>query len=310
MNAPYYFDYRNRQNWSVVPSNVHVSNSKITRYYVNYLLQKAMSVFKWKVPDEWALNYMLYSIYCYGYVAVINTDKFGVIPQHCTLSGYDVFYQPTHAVISNPHIKVVNYPRIGKDCTLIALQPNYGSIMDIVWNYAEQLAVAYETGIINMFNSKLSYIFFCNGKKGADSFKDMTDKINAGNPAVFLDKEAGVHSPENPLWTPFSQNVGANYIYSDIISDMRKIEAMFDTEIGIPNANTDKKERLITDEVNANNVETNSKCELWFESLEKGIEQTNKMFGVDISIDWRYKKEGEQNVAVSEHGESDDLRNV
>ena len=62
---------------------------------------------------------------------------------------------------------------------------------------------------------------------------------------------------------------------------------MFDTDIGIPNANTDKRERLITDEVNANNVETMTRCELWLETLRKGIDKANSKYGLNISVDWR-----------------------
>ena len=62
---------------------------------------------------------------------------------------------------------------------------------------------------------------------------------------------------------------------------------MFDTEIGIPNANTDKRERLITDEVNANNVETYSKCSMWLENLQEACQKVNRMFGLSISVDWR-----------------------
>ena len=88
-------------------------------------------------------------------------------------------------------------------------------------------------------------------------------------------------------WEAFQQNVGQNYIACDLLSDLRKIEAEFDTKIGIPNANTDKKERLITDEVNANNVETRNLPELWLESLQKGCKEANAMFGINISVDWR-----------------------
>ena len=70
---------------------------------------------------------------------------------------------------------------------------------------------------------------------------------------------------------------------------MRKIESMFDTDIGIPNANTDKKERLITDEVNANNIETATRCELWLESIKKGLTKANEMFNLKMSVDWRVK---------------------
>ena len=77
------------------------------------------------------------------------------------------------------------------------------------------------------------------------------------------------------------------YIADNILSDMRKIEAMFDTDIGIPNANTDKKERLVTDEINANNVETATRCELWLDSIRKGIDKANEMYNLSLSVDWR-----------------------
>ena len=80
------------------------------------------------------------------------------------------------------------------------------------------------------------------------------------------------------------------------LADMRKIEQQFDTDIGIPNANTDKRERLITDEVNANNVETATRCELWLEELKKGCEKVKTMFDVDISVDWRVKPNESNNI--------------
>jgi hypothetical protein len=94
-----------------------------------------------------------------------------------------------------------------------------------------------------------------------------------------------------PNWQAFQQNVGQNYIVGDILADMRKIENMFMTSIGISNANTDKKERLVVDEVNANNEETQTLCELWLEQLQEVCEKTVTMFGIKISVDWRIKQE-------------------
>ena len=92
----------------------------------------------------------------------------------------------------------------------------------------------------------------------------------------------------NPTWTPFERDVTNLYISDKILSDMRKIEARFDTEVGIPNnENEDKKERLIVDEVSANNAETTSRAEMWLDELKKGCSAVEKMFGVSVSVDWR-----------------------
>ena len=95
MGAPYEYDYINAQTQAVRPSTMHLHDNGMQRFFRKYLLEKAFSVFEWKLPETWSRNYFLYVLYCWGYIAVINTDKFGVIPQGCGLQGYNVMYDPT-----------------------------------------------------------------------------------------------------------------------------------------------------------------------------------------------------------------------
>ena len=289
---PALYDHINFYNVQFSPSTVHVKNTSLANFFRRYLLEKALSVFKWDIPKTWAKNYFLYVLYCYGYIGIVKTDKFGVIPQEGVLSGYDVFYQPTHITVTNPLLPGFLRQRIGEDCGLVKLQPDYGGILDIVGYYADMMALCAETAGVNLVNSKLSFVFPASGKAQAESYKKMFDNVASGEPAVFMDKTL-FDDTGKPSWTPFSQNVEQNYIVDKVLSDMRKIESMFDTDIGIPSANTDKRERLITDEVNANNVETASKCELWLETLKEGIEETKAIFpDVNISVDWRVDPAG------------------
>ena len=285
--APYYYNYINAETSQVTPSTVHVKDSGLCRYFTKYLLQKAMSVFEWDLPATWNKDYFLYVLYCWGYVAVVNTDKFGVIPQGCGLKGYDVFYAPTHAVIANPLLSGILEPRIGTQCELLKLQPDFSGILDLVGHYAEQMALASQSVSVNLLNSKLSYVFTAKTKALAESLKKMYDQIASGEPAVVIDSRLKNAADGEETWKAFEQNVGGNYIVTNLLADLRKIEAMFDTEIGIPNANTDKRERLIQDEVNANNIETYSKCAMWLENLQDACKRVNDMFGLSIAVRWR-----------------------
>ena len=285
--APYYYNYINAETSQVTPSTVHVKDSGLCRYFTKYLLQKAMSVFEWDLPGTWNKDYFLYVLYCWGYVAVVNTDKFGVIPQGCGLKGYDVFYAPTHAVIENPLLSGILEPRIGTQCELLKLQPDFSGILDLVGHYAEQMALASQSVSVNLLNSKLSYVFTAKTKALAESLKKMYDQIASGEPAVVIDSRLKNAADGEETWKAFEQNVGGNYIVTNLLADLRKIEAMFDTEIGIPNANTDKRERLIQDEVNANNIETYSKCAMWLENLQDACKRVNDMFGLYIAVRWR-----------------------
>lgn len=287
-SAPFDYNYVNTQYATVTPSTIHVQDSMLTAFFRKYLLQKAISIFKWDIPEYWSKDYFLYTLFCYGYVAIINTNKYGVIPQQCGLQGWDIFYRPTNAVITNPLLNGILHPRIDKQCTLLKLQPDYGSVMDLVNYYAGMMALSSETATTNLINSKLAYVAFVDNKSEAETFKKMYDDILSGEPAVVVDKR-NKSQADAKNWDMFTQNVGQNYIVGDILADMKKWTQMFLTEIGIGNANTDKKERLITAEVEANNEETITMAELWLEQLQESCAKANKLFGINISVDWRIK---------------------
>ena len=288
--APTFYDHQNMINSVVSPSTMHTSDTGLCWYFKRYLLQKAIAVFKWEMPEYWAKNYVLYVLYSWGYFAVVNTDKFGVIPQGCSLSGYDVMYQPTHAIISNPILTGILQPRIDRECALVRLQPDYGGILDKVSYYADMMSLCSEGIGTNLFNSKLAYVFGCADKRVAESFKKMYDKVASGEPAAFVGKEL-FNEDGSPNWMQFNQDLKNSYIAGSILEDMRKIEMQFMTDLGIPNSNTEKKERLITAEVESNNVEVKLWADLALEELQKSCKKASDLFNIKLSVNWRYKEE-------------------
>lgn len=283
---PYDYDFINKYNAAVSPSTVHVKNTGLARFFKRYLLQEAMSVFKWKMPESWDRNYFLYVLYVIGYIGILNTDAFGVIPQHGGLGGYNVFYQPRYMLIMNPLFKQTYKPVIGEQCVCLRLQPDYLGLYDIVDYYGDLMALAAEAAGVNLLNSKLAFVFGATNKATSESLKKLFDEIASGNPAVFVDKNL-FNEEGNLNVTLFNQDVGGNFIADRLLDTMRTIRCQFLTDIGIPNANTQKRERLITDEVNANNFETKAKCALWLEELQKGCKNARDMFGIELSVDWR-----------------------
>ena len=291
------YDFINRYNSHISPSTVHSQDNATAWYFRRYLIQKILSVFEFDgVPETWSKDYFLYTLFVWGFVAVVKTDKFGVIPQHCSLFGYDVFYRPTNVTIANPLLRGILQPQIGVDCELIKMQPDYGSCWDIVSYYADLLALATESLAVNIVNSKLAYVFACDNKTVAESFKKMYDKLNEGNPAVFADSKLFDESGE-PLWTTFQNNLKQNYVAGDMLDDMLKIDARFCTEIGIPNVNMAKASGVTDNEVEANNIDTKSKVSLWLETIKDGLEKVNDMFGLNLSVKLRFEG-SEDNVVV------------
>lgn len=299
--APFLYDYINCYNTRAKPSTMHVANTGLSNFFRRYLLQKAMSPFRFTLPEWWAENYFLYTLYVEGRVAVVRTDVYGPICQSCQLGGYNVFYQPSFITIGNPLIRYTTNPIIGKDCEIIRLQPDYGGIYDIVSYYGDLMALCAQAGGVNIFNSHLSYILTARNKPQADSLKAIVDKVTSGEAAVVVDSALTAKDGSLPI-NMFAQNLRNNFIAPELFDMLQNLERMFDQAVGLPNANTLKKERMVVDEVAANNFSTISKLGIWFDQLKKDCAKVRDMFNIEIDVEWR---EGAKNNDVDGGGASE-----
>lgn len=253
-------------------------NSTTYFYYMDMLFRKAMSIYEFDgIPDNWDYDYFLSVLMSQGFICVTDT-ALGVIPLRCALSGINVYNHPTTAIIANPVLG--NLERtIDDDCTLIKISHTYRSdIMPICNRYATLLSECDASISVNLMNSKVAFIGLCSSKQVAESMKLMYDKIAKGEPAVFV-KGDQINS-DNILYN----HVKENFIAGDVQILKRKLMSEFLTEIGVNNANTDKRERLTDNEVEANDSEIQLNAGYWLDNIKEGIEQTNRMFGLSLSV--------------------------
>ena len=290
----------NIYNGTQSPSTVHV-NTNLSRFFQRYLLEEALSVYVFDIPENWDLNYFRYCLFILGHIGIVNTDKYGVICLNGMPFGRNVFYQPTHYLISNPLISRTLQPQIHVNCEVIRMQPDWCGIWDLINFYGDMMALSAEAAGINLINSKLAYVFMAKNKAMAESMKKMYDQVHSGNPAVFADKNL-INEDGSPSWILFNQNLKNTYITPEIMSDLHRWKNLFLTEIGIPNANFEKTERLITNEVNANNTETRSKSELWLDQMKDGMIRANKMFDLNLDVRLRFDIQDQQRMEVMDNG--------
>lgn len=295
---PGWYDYaepygvKNLADSSFFPS-CEGKDSLTYRYFVRTLLQMAMAPAELTIPEDWPLPYVLYMLYCRGFGAIIYTDEFGLIFNGCTLSGYDVYYQPKYLTVSNPLLPTQRYANleIGRDAALIRLRPDYGSIMDTVCYYAGQLATAASSLNVNLINSKLAYVFACDNKTIAESLKALYDQIGSGAPAAFADRKL-FDDQGNLKMQLFQQNLSSVFIGLDMLDTMRGLMNAFGSAVGIPNANVTKRERLNSDEVNANAFETAAIPLVSEEIIQRDIKEAIRIFPeLSGKLDFKLRKE-------------------
>lgn len=301
MNMPIPFNIENLVASSYTPHGVIKTDNASFRFFCRYLWEKILSIFEFDLPSTFGKELFLNALFGNGVVTVINTPKYGLLAQWGNYGGYNVNYQPRYMLFANPLLPDYSGRElvIGEDCAVIRLTEDWLGVTDLIAFYAGKMALATQAIDVNLINSKLAYVFAAKDKAQAQSFKKLMDTINSGETSVVVDKSLFTEDGE-ANWKAFQQNLRQTYIVTDLLNDFAKIEDEFNTRIGIPNANTEKRERLISDEVNANNVETSILAAGWLENIREGCDMVKDMYGAEIRVDWRFKPNVDNDTEYSE----------
>ena len=292
---PFDYEFINQYNGTRSPTGT-VEFDQTTNYFFRSLYQRALSVIKFNLPDGWNKRYFKNVLFGCGYIGIIKTPKYGVIPQISNVSGYGLYLQPTKLLVSQPFVQFEG--DINKNCSVIKLTPDYKGITDIIEHYALQLAKCCTSIDVSLVNSRLSFLAYAKTKQGAETLKMILEKISSGEPAVVVDrivKGDDLSGNENIFTAAFDP--ARNYITDKLLNDFTTILNSFDREIGIPTID-DKKERRIETEINTMISDTGTRLETWRECLDESIEETKNVFPeIDISYEITFDNlKGVQNV--------------
>lgn len=274
------------------PAHVKAYNNRFYSYWERALFQRACSVFDFTLPEKWQgerSDFFYWILFRFGYVMIARDEPFGTFFQPAKLDGYDFYYQPTEAILSNP--KLQKRYTIHEDCELLKLTPDYIGAWDIISRYAEQLSTLDTAINTNIINSKVAYLLGAKNKNAAEALKTMMDRINSGEPAVFYDKAitAGKPGEDTPFQFQTVQKIHENYIVMDQLRDLQTILNAFDNEVGIPTVPYQKAERMVTAEAESKEADAVSRITVWKKSLDASLVNVNKMFpelNISVKVRW------------------------
>ena len=262
------------------PRDVDGIHNSSTLYYRKWMLKKIFSIFEFAgIPETWDYDYLLSALFLNGYFTITDTEL-GVLPLICGVTGINVFNHPTEVIIANPVLGSLRRT-IDEDCALVKLQYDYTGVSDILRRYSDLLAMCDSSIAVNLMNSKVTMIGLAADKKQAQTMKKMYDMITCGEPAVFV---KGDVIAEDKF---FFNHVRENFVADDIQLVKRKLINEFLTEIGINNANMDKRERVNTEEVAANDEEIRANIEHWLYNINDGLRVANRLYDLDLKCSVR-----------------------
>lgn len=283
-----------------IPSTYFKDKSIAYRYWFRSLIHKIDSsiIFK-NLPEGWSNDFFMFCLWCKGYVLVFKTDrkdlqrfgKGGIVFNPCTLDGYDFYYQPTFAIVANPHMptKFSYQFDLDKDnAAILKLTPDFLGVLDIIDYYASKLAELSKGIDMSIINSKFGLIASASNEAQAATLKSVMDELQKGNPLVVYKELLESSDEVIPRKEPFEiwiQELKKNYILTEQLGDMQTILNSFYTEIGLPVA-IEKKERMITSEMDVASAQSQARISCWVETLRESLEIINKKFNINIEVEY------------------------
>ena len=299
MYIPMNYEKINNINSLYIPSNVKYANSQVFNFWERTLFQRAMSVIEIDVPEEWGgsvKDFLYYCLFRFGNVGVFYLPEYGLTFNPGSLYGFNLYYQPTNFLVSNPSINETLDLKIGEDVEILKLTPDYLGIWDIISYYSEKLSMLDSAINMSIINSKLAWILGARNKSIAQTIKKIFDKINRGDPLVVYDAKMqdDPQTKKEPWQFLERQSIKNSYITTDQLMDFQTILNDFDNQIGIPTVPYQKRERMVTYEAQSRVMDSTSRSIVWKNTLDECFKLVNAHFGTNLSCELRFEPGGEE----------------
>lgn len=297
MDSPIMFQAQAFSNhFNMQPSDVKGSANAAVEVNKRYLWMKIYSAFKFTLPEDWKLNWFRFWLFRYGSIAGIYTKDYGWIAYPYSITKLGLYYNPSEIEVIPNFTTKTYHGVIGLNAEVINLTDDYFGLDDLVTRYATKLAQIDKDIDINLMNCNMSLLAEVDDKKTGDAIKEAYGLATEGKPLVVLNKNL---LNGQKLQTMFP-NVRNTYIVDMLLTARRTIVNEFLTEIGIKNANYDKKERLNSQEVEANTDETSAIISVIFENLKKSFDKLNRLSGLGLKVELRYDYQSDEEGGIAE----------
>ena len=284
---------KNRQFWESASFN----NSTFV-YYYNRLVELAISMFEWKgLPESVDPRYLELALFGDGMAVFFKDEVLGELALRCAIGGrLNVYNIPVERRAYAPNGYTANLTE--KDSVIIFNNMVHTNSAMAISNFAKRLWDLDRTIDVNAKAQKTPVLIRCSENQRLTMI-NLYKNYDGNQPVIFGDKGLDVN--------PFSVlKTDAPYVADKIYELKTQIWNEALTYLGISNINVVKKERLITDEVTRNLGGTVASRYSRLSERQRACEAINKMFGLNISCDYRESIEEVSDIQNAEDGEADE----
>lgn len=257
-------------NYENMPDSVYIP------YVTKHLIRDGkLLAFKDEITDEF---------YIYSYV---NNGKL------------DHYMQPKErrVVMAN---NGATFIRNKEDSVILRTNVSDTKIINIIKYFARNLYLFNRIIQINVNAQKTPIALTC-GENERLTYENLLKQYEGNVPFIFGSKNLDLSQLK-------SINLNAPFVADRLYELMSNYWNEFLTFFGIPNISVNKKERLITDEVQRTMGGILIARQNYENQIQEGFKQINKMFGTDIKFTWGVKPENESDKGQEkEYNEEEEI---
>ena len=260
-------------------STAKLINDRILTDYFVRLMLIARSLFKYEnlpngMDEKWIERYLFSEGACLFYKDPTIGYMVAKIGETGPLNYYD---EPTTV---RPY--ATNYIYKGEElinnvnCVIIRNNDEMLPTAPTLQIYAYDLTNIKRTQDTNIVNLKMPTIVRCSDKQKL-SLKQTIAQRNDNEPVIWGDKNLDLNTVE-------VLDLKTTIVFDKLQIQKHAIWNECMTFLGINNANMDKRERLVDDEVQANNEQVKACEDVMLKAREDAVKRINEMFELDIKV--------------------------
>ena len=248
------------------------------RRIYDYYKMLALNMFTWEnLPETMDSRYIENALYEHG-LCLVNDDKdLGLISVPCSYgANMNINGESTEVITSGyNYVKTVKY--INNDnCVLIRNNDLAKPTRDYIANYAERMLEVEMCIRANINQQKFPWLINAT-EKTKKSLQLIFDKVENFEPFILANREIMGEAPLEVL------TMSTPYVADKLNSYKYELEREILSFLSLNN-NFEKKERLLTDEVNSNNDFIHTNAMLMYKVRLQACEQINKKFGLNVRV--------------------------
>lgn len=259
----------------------HVRNTQVFHDIYSRLKMIALSVFKWEgLPETCNARFLEDCLFHYGCAIFVLDDEMSFLNLKATpASTLNVYNEPlAYTAFSTGYTKIYN----ADECVYIRNNLLDKSTDSTIILFAERLANIERAIEVNV-NAQKTPILIRTDEKGKTTVENIYNQYEGNKPVIVGSKSLS----ERPLEV---LKTDAPFVADRLREEKRAVWNEALEFLGInTNPSDKKKERLVVNEVDANNEQIDIQAQTFLSTRLKACEEINKMFGLELSVKQRIK---------------------